>query len=376
MRASRAIIHLDNLKKNLDAVRQKIGPVPSPAHTPAPPKICFSVKADAYGHGAVPVARYALEKGADCLAIAMVSEGIELRQAGNDSKVFLLSQALPEEIDDIVNADLIPLVSDRDFINALAASAKKQLEVHLKIDTGMGRLGCNPLEAAELAALISKAKNLRLGGIATHLSVADSTEPENMAYTKKQIACFRETVDQVRRAGIDPGELHTACSGAVCFHEESYFDMVRPGLMLYGYLPIPGIPNGLVLEPVMELRSSVVHIKKAIAGEEISYGRTWKALEDTFIGVLPIGYADGLPRLLSNQYSVLIRGKSYPLVGRICMDQCMVNLGNSGEVQRWDEAIIFGSGFTNADDIARRAGTIPYEILCNINKRVPRVYLK
>ena len=376
MRATRAIIHLDNFQRNLEVVRAKIGP-----HT----LICAAIKADAYGHGAVPLARFALgmetaepkttglkrEPLADCLAVAAVNEGAELRQAGIKARILVLSQVLPEEVNDIVNADLIPLVSDKEMIKALAAAASKPLELHLKVDTGMGRLGCRPEEAAELAALITGSKNLRLRGMATHLSVADSASASDIAYTKEQLVCFRQCAESVRNAGIDPGLLHAANSGAICFHEDSYFDMVRPGIMLYGYSPA----NGPVCEPVMELRSAVGFIKKVRAGEEISYGRSWKAPEDTFIGTLSIGYADGLPRLLSDTaYSVMIREKTYPLVGRVNMDQCMVNLGNSGEVKRWDEAVIFGPNFTTAADIAKKTNTIPHEILCNVDKRVPRVY--
>ena len=371
MRATRAIIYLDNFRRNLAAVRRKIG-----AH----PAICVPVKADAYGHGDVPMARAALEGGASCLAVATVNEGERLRQAGIRARIFLFSQVLPEETTDIARLELIPFISDREgaesFIGELSASVtrEKPLEVHLKVDTGMGRLGCRPEEAAELAEFITESKKLRLGGMATHLSVSDSTDIDDMAYTKNQIARFREAVDSVRQANIDPGIIHAANSGALCFHEDAYFDMVRPGIFLYGYSPAKGIPGGLDSEPVMELRSSVVFIKKVRRGEEISYGRTWKAPADTFIGTLPIGYADGLPRLLSNRHSVLIRGKSYPLVGRICMDQCMADLGTGGEVQRWDDAVIFGPGFQTASDLAQKIGTIPYEILCNINKRVPRIY--
>jgi alanine racemase len=362
MRATRAIIHLDNFRSNLQTVRKKVGPHPA---------ICAAVKADAYGHGAEAISRLALEAGASHLAVATVSEGAELRKLGINDAILLLSQALPEEMKDIAELSLIPLVGDLESAAAQASvSGAQPVEVHLKVDTGMGRLGCRPEEAAELAAFISSNKRLRLGGMATHLSVADSPIPEDMAYTKRQIKQFRRAVESVRDAGIDPGIVHAANSGAIIFHDDSFFDMVRPGIFLYGY---SAAPSGLAAMPVMELRSTVSFIKKVRAGEEISYGRTWKAEQDTFIGTLPIGYADGLSRLLSNRHSVLIRGRAYPLVGRICMDQCMVDLGPGGEVQRWDEAVIFGPGFESAEDIARKIGTIPYEILCNINKRVPRV---
>jgi len=362
MRATRAIIHLDSLRRNIAAARKKTGPHP---------KICVPVKADAYGHGAVAISRCALDAGAEYLGVAAVSEGAELRAAGITAPTLLLSQSLPEELPDIVSEELIPMISDREFIeeaDRAAELAKKRLLVHLKIDTGMGRLGCRPEDSPALAANIASCKNLTLGGVATHLSVSDSLEPDDMAYTKEQLRRFREAVASIKKAGIEPGIVHAANSGALVFHEDSYFDMIRPGIFLYGYSP-----DGST-EPVMELRSAVVAIKTVKKGEAVSYGRTWIAQEDTSIGVIPAGYADGFPRLLSNNHSVCIRSKTYPVAGRICMDQCMINLGPGTTVQRWDEATIFGPGFTTAADIAKKLNTISYEITCNINKRVPRIY--
>ncbi|MDR2619353.1 MAG: alanine racemase [Treponema sp.] len=368
MRATKALIHLDNFRRNMEAVRKRTG---------GRSGICVPVKANAYGHGAVEIARAALENGAGYLAVAAVSEGAELRQAGVKAPVFLFSQALPEEMRDIAALGLIPFAGDREAVEALADAAAgtgRTLELHLKVDTGMGRMGCSPEEAADLAAFISSRKNLRLSGMATHLSVSDSLKSEDVTYTKKQLARFREAVDSVQALDLDPGLLHAANSGALCFHEDAFFDMVRPGIFLYGYSPAAEIPGGLVSEPVMELRSAVVFIKKVRKGDDISYGRTWTAREDTYIATLPVGYADGFPRLLGSRHSVYIRGKAYPLAGRICMDQCMVNLGPETNVKRWDEAVIFGPGAETAAGIAAKTGTIPYEITCNISRRVPRVY--
>jgi alanine racemase len=365
VRATRAIIHLDNLRRNIEGARKKIGPHP---------KICMPVKADAYGHGAVPVSRAALEAGVEFLAVACVSEGAELRAAGIKTPILLLSQSLPEELPEIASLDLVPLVSDGEVIEEAeqaAEQAKKNLTVHLKIDTGMGRMGCRPEEAAALAAKIAGGKRLCLGGVATHFPVSDSTEAGNIAYTKEQLNRFQEAVSSIKKAGVEPGLVHAANSGALVFHEDSYFDMIRPGIFLYGYSP----PKGdLCAEPVMEFRSAVAFIKKIKKGESVSYGRTWIAPEDICIGVIPAGYADGLPRILSNNHSIRIRGKAYPLVGRICMDQCMVRLGPEPEVERWDEALIFGPGFDSAAGIAEKTNTIPYEITCNISRRVPRIY--
>ncbi|MDR1802856.1 MAG: alanine racemase [Treponema sp.] len=368
MQATRAIIHLDNLCGNIEAARDRIGPHP---------KICFPVKADAYGHGVIPVSRRALEAGVEYLAVATVAEGAELRAAGIGAPILILSQALPEALPEIVSQEFIPFVSDDEFIEAAARAAKqagKKLTVHLKIDTGMGRLGCRPEEAAALARKIASNPGLSLGGIATHLSVADSSEPDHIAYTKGQLRRFREAIEAVKKAGVDPGIVHAANSGALVFHEDSYFDMIRPGIFLYGYLPTAA-PAGLSVKAVMELCSKVVLVKKLKAGESASYGNTWTAAEDTFIGVIPGGYADGVRRGLSNNHSVLIRGKAYPLAGRICMDQFMVNLGCETEVERWDDAVIFGPGFITAGGVSEKLGTIPYEITCGINKRVPREYV-
>jgi alanine racemase len=368
MQATKAIIHLGNLRRNIEAARRKTGPHP---------KICMPVKADAYGHGAVEVSRCALEAGVEYLAVAGVSEAANLRAAGITAPIMLFSQALPEELPGIVSLELTPFVSDAGFIDKAADAAEhaeKKLSVHIKVDTGMRRLGCRPDEAASLAAKIAASKTLSLGGVATHLAVSDSPDPDNTAYTKEQLNRFRETVSSIEKSGVNPGIVHAANSGALVFHEDSYFDMIRPGIFLYGYSPAASVKGGLSAEPVMELRSRVVFIREIKKGESVSYGRTWTAPEDTFIGVIPVGYADGFPRLLSNNHSVLIKGRAYPLAGRICMDQCMVNLGSKTEVTRWDEAVIFGPGFTTAADIAEKLKTIPYEITCNINKRVIREY--
>ena len=368
MQAARAIIHLDNLRRNIQAARNRIGPHP---------KICFPVKADAYGHGVVPVSRCALEAGVEYLAVATLSEGEELRAAGIIAPILILSQPLPEDLPGIASQGFIPIVSDEEFIEEAARAAEKagkKLTVHLKIDTGMGRLGCRREDAVKLAGKIASSPSLSLGGIATHLSVADSLKPDHIAYTKEQLRRFREAIDAVKKAGVDPGIVHAANSGALLFHEDSYFDMIRPGLFLYGNLP-SAAPPGLPVEPVMELRSKVVLIKRLKAGEPASYGNTWTAAEDTYIGVIFGGYADGLPCGLSNKHSALIRGKAYPVAGRICMDQFMVNLGPETEVKRWDDAVIFGPGFITAAIMAEKLATIPYEITCGINKRVPREYV-
>jgi alanine racemase len=368
MRATQARIHLYAFRENIRAVRKRTG---------TDVRLCVPVKADAYGHGAFSLAQAALEEGASFLAVATIGEGEELRvRGGIDAPVLLLSVPLPEELPGMLAAGLIPLVADRGFIRdaaVLAERAGKRLTLHLKVDTGMGRVGCRPEEAAELARFITAHKSLVLGGIATHLAVSDSAVPEDLQYTREQLRRFRKAVESVRDAGIEPGIVHAANTGAVCFHDDAFFDMVRPGILLYGYAPEGA---SLAVKPVMELVSRIVFIKKVRQGETVSYGRTWTAVRDTVAATIPVGYGDGLPRRLSNNFQVRIRNRWYPLIGRICMDQCMVDLGPETDIERWEEVTVFGGNAHSAADIAGQLGTISYEILCGINKRVPRVYVE
>jgi len=384
MRATRAIVHLDYFLRNFKAVRGRIGPET---------QICVPVKADAYGHGALEIARASLMAGASCLGVATVQEGAELKTGpfvpAVSVPILVFSQPLPSEIPEIIKHGLTPLVSDAEFIELLAKAAEEakiRLPVHLKIDTGMGRMGCAPAEAPSLARQIDVCPSLEYAGTATHLAVSDSSAPEDMAYTKQQIAVFKKALEQIRAAGVDTGIVHAANSGAIVLHPEAWFDMVRPGIILYGYnLAVSNETAGeavlgespiepLEVQPVMELRTNVVLIKQVKKGETVSYGRTWTADRDTHIAVLPVGYADGLPRLASNDWQTVINGKTYPLVGRICMDQCMADLGAGTDIRRWDEASIFGGPAPSAAVLAERTWTIPYEITCNINRRVPRIY--
>jgi len=371
LRATRAVVRLNRFAENLAAVRRRVGDRR---------RICAALKADAYGHGAAEIARAAVAGGADCLGVATVEEGAALRAAGITAPVLLLSQALPGEIPAIVEHRLSPAVSDAAFAGMLGEAALKagvRLPVHLKIDTGMGRLGCTPADAPSLAAAIAGNAGLEHAGTATHFAVADSPEPADVAYTRRQTAVFVSALDAIRTAGFKVGIVHAANSGAVALHPEAWFDMVRPGIALYGYAVAasgdPALP-ALTVTPVMELRTKVVLMRKVASGDSVSYGRTWVAGRDTTVAVLPAGYADGLPRTASNRWQAVIGGRAYPLVGTICMDQCMADLGPAPDVRRWDDAVIFGGKACGADLLAEAAGTIPYEVLCNVSRRVPRVY--
>jgi alanine racemase len=376
MRSTRVIISLDILRANVRAVRERVGPRPL---------ICFPVKADGYGFGAIRVSRAALSAGAQYLAVATVTEGIELRQASIPAPIFVFSIPTLCEIPALIEADLIPFVSDREFIAELArvaASAGKRIQVHLKIDTGMGRIGCTPDSAAALAALIAASPALEYAGTATHFAVADSFAEEDIRYTKCQISCFKKALDSIREAGVNPGIVSAANSGAVVLHEDAFFDMVRPGILLYGYPVKPptdwGSPAAIELvqaiKPFAEWVTQIAFVKKVPAGQAISYGCLWRAPRETNIATLTLGYADGLRRDLAGKMSVWIQGKAFPLVGRICMDQCMVDVGEN-EFERGTKVTIMGGDAPHAGDIAALVGTIPYEITCGINKRVVRDYI-
>ena len=370
MRATQAHINLDNLHENINTIKK---------YVKQGTKLCCAVKADGYGHGAVRVSVAALKAGASFLAVASISEGIELREAGIVAPILSLSLPLKDEIPSLIVHSITPLVFDTEFIdqlNDVAISMHRKIPVHLKIDTGMGRVGCSKEEASTLAKKIAVSEGLYLEGVCTHLACADSLIEDDIAYTKKQINNFSYAVNQIKKEGINPGILHCSNSGAIFLHPEAHFDMVRPGIVIYGYSSCAK-EMGIELKPVMEFSSQIVAIKHFKKGDSVSYDRTWIAKEDCDIGVIPAGYADGLLRRLSPGLEVSINGKMYPIVGRICMDQCMVYLGKNYDVKRWDKVIFFGpeKNCNTAEDLANSIETISYEILCGVNKRVPRIYI-
>lgn len=374
MRATRALIHTENLNHNINSIRKLIKPGVMQ---------CLAVKADGYGHGAAGISRAAIDFGVDYLAVAAVSEAEDLRSSGITAPIIVLSPVLPEEVEELIELNLDTVISTEEEIIRLQAVLKRRIvNIHLKIDTGMGRIGCRTDNALRLAEMVSETKGMRLAGVCTHFPASDSCDQSDIEYTKMQIDVFSKIIDDIRAAGIDPGIVHAANSGAILNYPEANFNMVRPGILAYGYLPggsaglIKPLSGTLMPRPVMSFESRLMHIKKVPAGTYISYGRRYMTDKETWIGTIPAGYADGYSRSLTNKAAVLINGVQYPIAGTVCMDQLMVDLGPELKTELYDRAVLFGSeaGAATAADLTLISGTIPYELLCGISKRVPRIF--
>lgn len=363
-------VHLQNIRFNLENIRKAVGPTR---------KILVAVKANAYGHGVVEVSRLAEKIGVDWLGVATVPEGIQLRQAGIKLPILKFSPAFPEEMTEAIKNDLTLTVVDLENakkLEEIAAGLEKTIDVHLKIDTGMGRIGANAESAIAIAdEIIKRCPHLKLGGAMTHLPVSDES---NKTYTCRQIDRFKKNVKSIEEEfGFKFPIVHCANSGAVLAHPEGWLDMVRSGIMTYGFYPSKETPQTIELKPGLSFKTRVSFIKLVPKGSSIGYGRTWIAPEDTYIATFPAGYADGFNRLFSNRGRILIGGKSYPVVGRVCMDQSMCNLGPVTSIKVGDEVTLIGTDgqeTISAYEWADELGTITYEVTCQINCRVARYY--
>ncbi|HHW43639.1 alanine racemase [Desulfofundulus thermobenzoicus] len=342
-------------------------------------KFCAVVKADAYGHGALPVARVALENGAGYLAVAILDEALALRRAGITAPILILGYTPPEQAPLLVEHGITQTVfslDDARAISAAAVAAGKKARVHLKIDTGMGRIGVPPAEAPDFAAAVAVLPGLHVEGAFTHMASADERDK---SYTRWQFARFMEAMAGIEARGVTIPIKHVANSATTLELPEMHLDMVRPGIILYGLWPSPEVRRVVDLKPAMELKARVAQVKEVPAGTSISYGRKFTTAAPSVIATLPIGYADGWSRLLSNKASVLIHGRRAPVVGRVCMDQCMVDVTGIPGVRAGDEAVLFGTQkgrFLPVEEVAAHMGTINYEVVCLISKRVPRVYFE
>jgi alanine racemase len=371
VRPTAAVVDLVRLQRNFQAIRSEVQ---------ASTGILCAVKGDAYGHGAVMCARSLELAGADWFGVALVEEGRTLRRAGVSRPILCLGGVGPAGAEAAIHHRLTPMISDlgeAERINAAAAKRREPYGVHLKVDTGMGRLGVPLPHWGHFLDRIADLKWLRVDGIASHLAVSECAPGTGgRVFTEEQGRRFLGAAQTARQRGLRPALLHLANSGAILEHKALHFDLVRPGLLLYGYSPASR-ECALPIEPVMRVQTQVLVVRDLPAGVSVSYGQSWTTPRPTRIATLPVGYADGYPRALSGRAEVLIHGHRAPLRGRVCMDLCMVDVTDIPvPVGPGDEVVLMGEQGTDsisAWDLADWAQTIPYEILAGFSERVPRV---
>lgn len=361
-----ADVDLDAITSNLNRVRFLAG---------EGKRVMAIVKADAYGHGAVPVAWHLASQGVHALGVGDSQEALELRRAGISIPIVILGAVVPGELPDVVANDIAVTVHSSERVRLVereARRATRPVAVHLKVDTGMGRLGCAPTRAVDIARAIHGSDFLHFEGLCTHFS---SVGLDGGGFTQRQIALFEQVSEAVRAAGIPLPARHAAASGAVLARVATHLDVIRPGLALYGLAPSVDLADGL--RPALSLRTQVIFLKDFPAGTPIGYARTHITARSTRIATLPVGYADGYPFRLGGKGEVLVRGQRAPVVGRVSMDYLTVDVGRVPGVGVGDEVTLLGADgdeAVGAAELAERAGTIPYEILTRIGKRVGRVY--
>lgn len=372
-RAVWAQIDLDAAAHNMRQIRKHVGP---------DVKIAAVVKANAYGHGSVELAKTFAENGADCFAVSSLDEAVELRRYAHiDNEIFILGHTDARRTEELLTYDIEPAVfnlKNAEFFSQEARRLGKTLRVHIAVDTGMSRVGfqVNEFSVSEIKT-IAALPNIEIRGMFTHFAVSDM---KDKTFTREQYGHFRWMCKRMEEEGIHIALRHCCNSAAVLELPEYYCDMVRPGIIMYGCEPSPEIDiKPYDLRPVMSLRCCIAHVKLIDAGATVSYGRHYKTPSRRKIAILPVGYADGYSRILSGKVDVLYHGHRVPQVGAICMDQCMIDVSGEANVHAGDEVVLFGrqgDSFIPIEEIAAVCGTINYEIMCNISRRVPRVYMK
>lgn len=369
VRPTKAVVDLGAIAFNIRSLKRHVG---------FGPLFMAVVKADGYGHGIVPVAKTAIKAGADWLGVALVEEAILLRSAGIKNPILVLGEAIPQGAGLFVENNItatVCSVETLDAINMAAESSGSKAAVHIKVDTGMGRIGLFPEEVLPFVERIRSLKNVYLQGIFSHFAAADE---EDKGYARKQLQKFKDVLATLEARGIRIPIRHLAGSAATIELRESHFDMVRPGISIYGAYPSPEVDHSVPLKPAMTFISAITFLKEVSEGTAISYGCTFVTERESRIATLPVGYGDGYPRLLSNKGEVLVAGKRAPVVGRVCMDMTLIDVTHIPEASLGSEVVLFGRQGDEeilVDEIAAKAGTISYEVLCNITNRVPKEYL-
>jgi alanine racemase len=367
LRPTVAEVDLGAIRSNCTGIRRRVGPRV---------RILAAVKANAYGHGAVPVAKALLNAGADGFGVAFPEEAIELRNAGITSQILVFTLPAPGRVKPYLDHGLestVATVDDLRLLTDAAVAAGRTASIHIKVDTGMNRIGVQRAKLVSFLRALAKMPRLEVKGVCTHFA---HSEIRDKRFTHLQLERFDEAVAMLRRHGVEPPDVHCANSAAILDLPDSFFTMVRPGIMLYGYYPSDETTESVRLKPALTLRSTVSMVKEIERGESVSYGRRYIARRRTRIATVPLGYADGYSRQLTGKASVLIRGAAHPVAGTICMDQFMVDVGQS-PVRSGDDVVLIGAQRgreISAWDIARKLNTIPYEVCCAISARVPRTY--
>jgi alanine racemase len=363
-----ATVNLAALAHNLSRIKRYLSPGC---------EVMAIVKANAYGHGAMEIAHALVRQGIGRFAVASLDEGIALRQAGLSASIIVLGALFEEQVSDLVAHQLTPVVSDGRLLPALAKATHSHpapYPIHLKVETGMGRLGLSPEELLGLLENPLLESPLQVEGLMTHLADADG---KDSTFTEQQLCAFRAVQEQIRLRGVTLPLVHTANSAAIVRFPGAHFSLVRPGIMLYGYHTLPATVPAPDLRPVLSLRTTIVQLRTIPRGRTVSYNGTFVASRPTLIAVLPIGYADGYSRRLSHRGSVLIQGHRAPIVGLVCMDMIMVDVTDLPPVQVGETVTLIGQQGREsiwADEVAGWIDTIPYEVLCGIGSRVPRLY--
>lgn len=361
-----AEINLSAIRGNLQNVRALLAPGT---------KICAVVKADGYGHGAAQVAHEVIKAGADYLAVAVLVEALQLREAGITQPILILGYTPPHQYGVVAEAGITQTVFNLEQAEALSAAglaSGHRVKTHLKVDTGMSRLGVQADDAPELAVQIAALPGLELEGVFTHFAKADSRDK---SHVRGQFSAFCRALDGIRAKGVSIAIRHCANSAAVLDLQETHLDMVRPGIILYGLKPSEETSLPFIPVPAMRFKTSIAMLKSVSAGSCVSYGCIYTSNGREKIATLPVGYADGWARGLSGKAEVLVKGKRAPLVGTICMDQCMADVSGIPGVKEGDQVTLFGAPELATDEVAAKIGTINYELVCMVSPRVPRVYL-
>ena len=362
-------IDLAALAHNVKALKAFVAP-----HT----QLMAVVKADAYGHGAVAVAKTALANGADSLAIATLAEGVELRSKGITAPILILGAInAVEDIKAVAAWDLEPTICNTKqalLFNRTLASVGKSIPVHLKLDTGMSRLGTNWQEAVSFGQLVNTLPNLKIASIYSHFSTADESD---RTWMEIQHGRFRDAIARLKASGCIPTQIHLANSAATLSDRSCHYDIVRVGLALYGLYPAPHLQHAIDLQPVLQVKAKITQVSTILAGEGVSYGRKFVAPQDTKVAVVGIGYADGVPRNLSNRLKAIVRGRLVPQIGSITMDQLMLNVNNLPDLEPGEVVTLIGQENNlsiTAETWADELNTISWEILCGFKHRLPRVF--